>query len=122
MKKDNLDFFIENSEGKIQGKQISCDYLKSNIIFNYNNDQYKYDCKNKVLIKENEESILILEFKKNKYTVSNYYIKKLDIYIDIKILTNKLITDNNKIHIEYELWVSDEYSGKFIFELKGEFK
>lgn len=117
MNKVNINFKIKNNEEEIIIKDISGD-IKNNILsFKYKNDEFKYNLKDNVLEKENNESILTFKFEKQKETLSKYYIKKLDFYIDAKVLTNSLITDNNNVKINYELWLNDEYAGKFEYEI-----
>ena len=58
----------------------------------------------------------IFNFINNKFVECKYYIKELDFYMEAKIKTNKLIYKDNKLEIKYELYLQDEYIGKF--ELK----
>ena len=117
LKKCIVDFTIKNNEQEIIEKNIQAKKDNNKIIFNSNNDKFVITISDKVIIeKENEDSLIIFDFVLNKETESKYYIKKLDFYIDTKILTNYLFIDNNNVKIEYELWLNEEYSGKFNYE------
>ena len=79
-----------------------------------------YLMKNKdniIMIKENIDSKFTFNFIKNKKTELEYFIKMFNSFLDGEILTNELIIKDNYINIEYELWIQDEYMGKFKYEL-----
>ena len=61
-----------------------------------------------VLSRNNEEYSYELIFQKNKEYISEYYIKKLNTSINIRIITNNLIVDDNKIEIKYKIIDSEE--------------
>lgn len=118
MKNVKLDFKIKNNDDEFIYEDIK-GIIKENILnFEHDGDKFEFDFNNNILQKENSESSLILNFVENKKADSKYYIKELDLYIDTKVLTNSLITDNNSVKIEYELWLNDEYTGNYIYELK----
>ena len=72
---------------------------------------------NIIMVKDNIDSKFTFNFIKNKKTELEYFIKMFNSYLDGEILTNELIIKDNYINIEYELWIQDEYMGKFKFEL-----
>ena len=90
------------------------------LLFNIDNDKYKIDLDKYTLYKDNSESTLNFIFNDKKETNGTYYIKELDFYMEAKIKTNKLIYKDNKLEIDYELYLQEEYIGKF--ELKIEVK
>ena len=53
---------------------------------------------------------------KNKKT-GKIIVENLNFYIDTKVKTNHLQIDDDRIIIEYDLWLSDEYSGNFKYEI-----
>ena len=72
---------------------------------------------NIIMIKENIDSKFTFNFIKDKKTELEYFIKMFNSYLDGEVLTNNLIIKNNYIYIEYELYLQDEYMGKFKYEL-----
>ena len=72
---------------------------------------------NIIMVKDNIDSKFTFNFIKNKKNELEYFIKMFNSYLDGEILTNELIIKDNYINIEYELWIQDEYMGKFKFEL-----
>lgn len=118
--KYNIDFIIQNNDDCIKKSNINAFYKKNKELkFNYDNESIKISINkdNIVMEKENNDSLIIFNFILNKNTETKYYIKSLDSYIDTKIKTNKLIINEDKIYIEYELWLSFEYSGLFKYQI-----
>lgn len=113
-----IDFKIKNNDDEFVYRNIKGFKDKNSLNFEHEGNKFNFDLDNSILKKENNESILILNFKKDKKTDSNYYIKEIDLYIDTKVLTKSLIIDNNSVKIEYELWLNDEYTGKYLYEMK----
>lgn len=103
-------FIKENIEANKKNSILAFKYDDESIEIIINND-------NIIMKKENKESILSFNFIKNKKTDCEYFIKELNFYIDTKVLTNEIIISDSKIYIEYELWLQDEYTGKFIYEI-----
>ena len=115
-----INFYLKNNDEVIK-KNIDVYTKKKNTLkFNIDNDKYKIDLDEFIVEKENSESRLCFMFSDTKETKGTYYIKELDFYMDAKIETNKLIYKDNKLDIKYELYLQDEYIGKF--ELKIEVK
>lgn len=115
-----INFSIQNNDEKIIKKNIKTKYKNNELSFKYDNESIKITIKkdNIIMYKENNESILTFNFIKNKETESKYFIKSLNFYIDTKIKTNKLEIKKDRLYIEYELYLQDEYSGKFIYEIQ----
>lgn len=119
LKKYNIDFFIKNNDEELNKKNIE-GILNNNILsFNSDNDIFSIDINNDNIImkKENNDSLMIFNFKKDEETETKYYIKELNFYIDTKILTNNIKKESESLLIEYELWLSNEYTGKFRYEI-----
>lgn len=115
-----IDLKLKNNDETIIKENINGDKKNNVLSFKYDNESIKIDINkdNIVMHKDNSESILLFNFVKNKKTDCEYFIKELNFYIETKVLTNKLLIDENSIYIEYELWLQDEYTGKFIYDLK----
>lgn len=115
-----ISFYLKNNDEVIK-KDISTYKIEKNKLkFNIDNDKYKIDLDKFIIEKDNNESRLCFMFDDKKETKGTYYIKDMDFYMDAKIKTNKLIYKDNKLDIKYELYLQDEYIGKF--ELKIEVK
>lgn len=109
-----LDFYIKNNDEETSKNNIKYKLINNKLIFNIDDDNYSVERKNNVQIrKENTESILDFNYINNKETIGTYYIKELNFYMDARIKTNKLISDDNNIEIDYELYLQDEYIGNF---------
>ena len=114
-----IDIKLNNNDEIFIKQNIESKYKNNELLFNYDNESIKISInKNNIIMqKENNESLLTFNFIESKKTDCKYFIKELNFYIDTKVLTNKLLIEENKIYIEYELWLQDEYSGKFIYEI-----
>ncbi len=115
-----INFYLKNNDETIKKDNIESVFKKNTLKFNIGNDKYKIDLDKFILEKDNNESRLCFIFSDKKDTKGTYYIKELDFYMDAKIKTSKLIYKDNKLDIKYELYLQDEYIGKF--ELKIEVK
>ncbi len=69
------------------------------------------------LIRENEEFIHTFNFKLNKETISEYYIKEYNTNIEVKTLTTKLLVENNKISINYTI-IESENEYNYIIDME----
>lgn len=66
---------------------------------------------NLILVRENKNFIHTFDFKINKETNSEYYIKEYNTSIDINVLTTKLVISDNRIILAYIIKdSSDEYN------------
>ena len=120
MKKVYIDYKIKNNDEILKKENLEAvykvnEYLKikdidENINISFNNG-------NIIMERDNDESNLLFNFVLDKETESKYFIKNLNFYIDTKVKTNHLQIDDDRIIIEYDLWLSDEYSGNFKYEI-----
>lgn len=120
LKKVYIDYKIKNNDEILKKENLEAvykvnEYLKikdidENINISFNNG-------NIIMERDNNESNLLFNFVLDKETESKYFIKNLNFYIDTKIKTNHLQIDDDRIIIEYDLWLSDEYSGNFKYEI-----
>lgn len=86
---------------------------KNKISYLDDNTSYKITIIDKeiMLIRDNEEFTHKFMFNIDKITQSEYYIKELNTSIKVKVKTNKIIQNEKKIMIEYEIIDSnDKYS------------
>lgn len=120
LKKVYIDYKIKNNDEILKKENLEAiykvnEYLKikdidENINISFNNG-------NIIMERDNNESNLLFNFVLDKETESKYFIKNLNFYIDTKVKTNYLQIDDDRIIIEYDLWLSDEYSGNFKYEI-----
>ncbi len=115
-----ISFYLKNNDEVIKKDIPIYKIEKNKLKFNIDNDKYKIDLDKFIIEKDSIESRLCFMFSEKKETNGTYYIKELDFYMEAKIKTNKLIYKDNKLEIKYELYLQDEYIGKF--ELKIEVK
>ena len=104
LKKENLEAVYKVNE------YLKIKDIDENINISFNNG-------NIIMERDNNESNLLFNFVLDKETESKYFIKNLNFYIDTKVKTNHLQIDDDRIIIEYDLWLSDEYSGNFKYEI-----
>ena len=120
MKKVYIDYKIKNNDEILKKENLEAiykvnEYLKINYIDE--NINISFDNGNIIMERDNNESNLLFNFVLDKETESKYFIKNLNFYIDTKVKTNHLQIDDDRIIIEYDLWLSDEYSGNFKYEI-----
>ena len=118
MKKMTVDLIIESEDKKEKYENISANLKNNKLVFEDDLNKYIFDFDKNNFIKENEESKIIFNYEENKKSMSTYYIKELDFYIDMKVLTNSINIDNNNVKIDYEVYLNDELSGKFNLLIK----
>lgn len=121
MKKIYIDYKIKNNDEELKKENLEAiykvnEYLKIKSVDE--NINISFNKGNIIMEKDNNESNLLFNFVLDKETESKYFIKKLNFYIDTKVKTNHLQIDDNRIIIEYDLWLSDEYSGNFKYEIR----
>lgn len=74
---------------------------------------------NKVLLERDNKGMKIkLEFEKNKSLITIYLIKDLNLEIKLETKTKELIIEEDHIFIMYDLFMNDEFSDSFIYELE----
>ena len=120
MKKVYIDYKIKNNDEILKKENLEAvykvnEYLKIKYIDE--NINISFDNGNIIMERDNNESNLLFNFVLDKETESKYFIKNLNFYIDTKVKTNHLQIDDDRIIIEYDLWLSDEYSGNFKYEI-----
>ena len=120
MKKVYIDYKIKNNDEILKKENLEAvykvnEYLK--IIDKDENINISFNNGNIIMERDNNESNLLFNFVLDKETESKYFIKNLNFYIDTKVKTNHLQIDDDRIIIEYDLWLSDEYSGNFKYEI-----
>lgn len=120
MKKVYIDYKIKNNNEIVKKENLEAvykvnEYLKIKDIDE--NINISFDNGNIIMERDNNESNLLFNFVLDKETESKYFIKNLNFYIDTKVKTNHLQIDDDRIIIEYDLWLSDEYSGNFKYEI-----
>ena len=114
-----LDYKIINNDENISKNNIESEYKNNILSFIDDEDKIKININNDNIImeKDNMDSRFIFNFIKDKKTDLEYFIKMFNSYLDGEVLTNTLIIEDKYILIEYELWIHDEYMGKFKYEL-----
>ena len=120
LKKVYIDYKIKNNDEILKKENLEAvykvnEYLKIKDIDE--NINISFDNGNIIMERDNNESNLLFNFVLDKETESKYFIKNLNFYIDTKVKTNNLQIDDDRIIIEYDLWLSDEYSGNFKYEI-----
>jgi hypothetical protein len=108
-----ISFYLKNNDEIIRKDNIESKIKKDELLFEIDKDKYKINLSKFILNKDNNESTLNFIFDDKKETKGIYYIKDMNFYMDARIKTNKLIYKDNKLDIDYELYLQDEYIGKF---------
>ena len=72
------------------------------------------------LIRECDEFNQELIFELDTNHISSYYIKDMNLEVKLETLTNKLNIKDNKISIEYDLYMNDEFSDTFKYIIEWE--
>ena len=71
-----------------------------------------------LITRENDDMKLNLEFEENKRLVSKYLIKDLGLNVKVETKTKKLIMNDNNLKVEYDLFMNEEFSDSFTFNLE----
>ena len=79
---------------------VDIEKVNNKINYQEDNTNVLYDIDNKLLIRDNNEMYMELDFVKE---IGNIYMKELKKSIDINLKVNKIISDENHIEIEYKL-------------------
>ena len=114
-----VDYKIVNNKENLEFKDVEATYKDNKLSFMDENDSMKITINkdNIIMDKESLASQITFNFIKDKKTEVKYYIKLFNSYLNTDILTNVLEISDNRIYIEYELWVEEEYMGIFKYEL-----
>ena len=114
----NSNVFSKNEEERLTSVLA---ILKDGII-NYKNDDVKVNItllKDKIiLVRENDNMALTLEFEENKTLSTKYVIKDLGVEIKVETKTERLLINNNGFKIKYELFMNGEFSDTFNYEVE----
>ena len=113
-----ISFYLKNNDEVIKRDNIDSKINKNKLLFNIDNDKYKIDLDKYTLYKDNSESSLNFIFNDKKETNGTYYIKDMKFYMDARVKTNKLIYKDNKLEIDYELYLQEEYIGNFKIKIE----
>ena len=113
-----ISFYLKNNDEVIKRDNIDSKIKKNELLFYIDNDKYKIDLDKYTLYKDNSESSLNFIFNDKKETNGTYYIKDMKFYMDARVKTNKLIYKDNKLEIDYELYLQDEYIGNFKIKIE----
>lgn len=95
--------------------------LKDNIItYNHNGVMIRLKLlENKIFFeRENNDVKIYLKFEKNKSIITKYVIKDMGIEIKLESKTKNLIINDNKIMVEYDLFMNGEFSDSFKYEVE----
>lgn len=71
-----------------------------------------------ILLRENDDMKLSLEFEKNKTLTTKYVIKDLGLEVKVETKTKRLIINDNSFEIEYELFMNGEFSDTFNYSVE----
>ncbi len=120
MSKIIISYCIKSSEQNETIKDIKGIKNDNTIIYNQDNIIVKIRVdNNKVFInRENDNLKISLEFEKNKFLMTKYFIKNLNLELNLKTETKNLIIKDNCVLIEYDLYMNDEFSDSFMYNLE----
>lgn len=110
--------FSKNDEELIDN--VKAVYKDNVIAYNLNGIMVKITTfPDKLLItRENDDMKLNLEFEENKRLVGKYLIKDLGLNVKVETKTKKLIMNDNNLKVEYDLFMNEEFSDSFTFNLE----
>lgn len=114
-----IDHKIQNNDENIKKENIKAIYNNNKLSYKDDNDSIKLiiNTDNIVMTKDNLTSTITFNFKQGEKKEAQYYIKQLNSYINMTVNTKILEISTYRIYIEYEIWLEDEYSGIFKYEL-----
>lgn len=107
----NEEELVNGIKAILNDSKISYVYNKINVNISILNNKI-------ILLRENEEMKLHLEFEKDKKIVTEYVIKKLGVIIKTETRTKKLFIGNNGFEIEYDLFMNNVFSDTFNFKVE----
>ena len=70
------------------------------------------------ITRENNDVKIDLEFKKDQSLITKYHIKDINTIIKLETITKELSILDNRIYIKYDLYMNEEFSDSFEFELE----
>lgn len=123
--KSKIKYYIKSKTDDINVLETYAKIEKEKITYKENNALVTVIIyKNNInVIRESDEFKQVLKFKVNKKTISEYYIKDINISLEFNIITKKLKIDKKSIHIEYIICENNEefeYDIKVINTIKEE--
>ena len=102
---------IHAKKAILNDRQIKYNYDDINVLVNIKEDSV-------TLRRYNDEMDITLNFKRNNKLEGSYIIKSLNLKINILVYTKKLIINKKNIHINYDLYMNNEYSNNFTYDLE----
>ena len=114
----NERIYSSNGEENINNKKA---ILKDNKI-SYDRDGFImniiYEDEKIFITRENNDVKIDLEFKKDQSLITKYHIKDINTIIKLETITKELSILDNRIYIKYDLYMNEEFSDSFEFELE----
>lgn len=121
MSKVLLSHTIKSKENMEDKKDIK-GFIKDNVLtYKYDDNKIVLDLSNNDCIsfkKEDKDSILNITFDINTFKKSEYIFTDINKKLIINCITKKIIKKEKYMHIEYDLYISGEYSDSFTYELE----
>lgn len=71
-----------------------------------------------ILARETDDTKVVLTFNKSAKKKSIYELKSHNLKMDILVDTKKLVIEDKKINVIYDLYINDELSDTFMYELE----
>ena len=102
---------INNKKAILKDNKIS--YDRNGFIMNI-----IYEDEKIFITRENNDVKIDLEFKKDQSLITKYHIKDINTIIKLETITKELSILDNRIYIKYDLYMNEEFSDSFEFELE----
>ena len=102
---------INNKKAILKDNKIS--YDRNGFIMNI-----IYEDEKIFITRENNDVKIDLEFKKDQSLITKYHIKDINTIIKLETITKELSILDNRIYINYDLYMNEEFSDSFEFELE----
>ena len=102
---------INNKQAILKDNKIS--YDRNGFIMNI-----IYEDEKIFITRENNDVKIDLEFKKDQSLITKYHIKDINTIIKLETITKELSILDNRIYIKYDLYMNEEFSDSFEFELE----
>ncbi len=107
----NVEENINNKKAILKDNKIS--YDRNGFIMNI-----IYEDEKIFITRENDDVKIDLEFKKDQSLITKYHIKDINTIIKLETITKELSILDNRIYIKYDLYMNEEFSDSFEFELE----